>query len=119
MTAEAGMDAIRDKSVDATSYLIERYDEVLAPLGVGLGTPRDPSRRGSHVALEHPEGLGISRWLRSDGGVIVDFRAPATIRVAVAPLYTTYAEIWDAVEAIRLAVEERRWESATDDSVVT
>jgi kynureninase len=102
--AEAGIEAIRRKSVDAVAYLLDRYDAVLAPLGVGLGTPRDPDRRGSHVALEHPDGLGISRWLRSEGGVIVDFRAPATIRVAVAPLYTTYAEIW---------------ESAADGSAVT
>lgn len=119
MVAEAGIEAIRRKSIAATEYLVDRYDDVLAPLGVDLGSPRDPQRRGSHIALEHPEGLGISRWLRTAGGVVVDFRSPSTIRVAVAPLYTTYTDIWDAVEAIRSAVNGRRWESAPDDTVVT
>lgn len=119
MVAEAGIEAIRRKSMAATDYLVDRYDDVLAPLGVVLGSPRDPERRGSHIALEHPEGLGISRWLRTEGGVVVDFRAPATIRVAVAPLYTTYADVWDAVEAIKRAVEGERWDSASADIVVT
>ena len=113
ITAEAGIDAIRRKSLAATGFLLERYDEVLAPLGVGLASPRD-ERRGSHVALTHPEGLAISRWLRSEANVVVDFRAPDTIRVAVAPLYTSFAEVDAGVEAIRRAVEGRCWEEATE-----
>lgn len=119
MVAEAGMEAIRTKSVRATTFLIDLYDRFLEPLGVGLGTPRDPERRGSHVALEHPEGLGITRWLRSRRRVITDFRAPATIRLAVAPLYTTYREIWEAVDAVREAVAAQRWTDAEAQGPVT
>jgi kynureninase len=119
MVAEAGIDAIRAKSVQATSLLIELYDSVLAPLGVELGTPRDPGRRGSHVALEHPEGLGITRWLRSSRNVIADFRAPSTIRFAAAALYTTYSEVWDGVDALREAIAEERWRDAGPAGVVT
>lgn len=34
-----------------------------------------------------------------------DFRTPDTIRLGVAPLYTGFAELWDAVEAMARIVE--------------
>jgi kynureninase len=46
LVADAGMPQIRAKAVALTSYLIDRADSVLAPLGVGIGSPRDPARRG-------------------------------------------------------------------------
>lgn len=119
MVAEAGIEAIRAKSVQATSFLVDLYDESLAPLGVGLGTPRDPARRGSHVAFEHPAGLAISRWLRAERRVVTDFRAPATIRLAVAPLSTRYVELWDAVEALAEAVAGEHRGDATPTGTVT
>ena len=85
--------------------MLGRYDDRLAPLGVGLGTPRQAERRGSHLALLHPEGLALSRWLRAEAGVVADFRPPDTLRFAVSPLYTAYAEAWDAVEALATALE--------------
>jgi kynureninase len=106
LVAEAGIPAIRAKSLAATSMMLDRYDARLAPLGVGLGSPRDPQRRGSHLALLHPEGLALSRWLRAEAGVVADFRPPDTIRLAVSPLYTSYAEAWDAVESIFAALED-------------
>ena len=105
LVAEAGIDAIRAKSVGATALLIDQFDAALAPLGVRLGTPRAPAGRGSHVALLHPEGPALSRWLRSEAGVIADFRPPDVIRLAVAPLYTSFTEVWDAVEAMRHGLE--------------
>jgi kynureninase len=119
MVAEVGIEAIRAKSTAMTGYMLDLYDAVLAPLGVGLGTPRDPDRRGSHVAFEHPEGLGITRWMRAERRVVADFRAPTTIRLAAAPLYTTYLEIWDAVDALHEAVAAERWRDAGAEGVVT
>ncbi len=77
----------------------------LAPFGVGLGTPRHPERRGSHLAFLHPEGLALSRWLRAAARVVADFRPPDVIRLAVSPLYTSHTETWDAVEALAAALE--------------
>ena len=51
---EAGIDAIRAKSVALTAFAITLVDELLAPLGVTLATPRDPDERGSHVTINHP-----------------------------------------------------------------
>jgi kynureninase len=42
--------------------------------------------------------------LRRRGGV-PDFRAPNVIRLAPAPLYTTYHELWETVEALREIID--------------
>ena len=51
---EAGIDAVRKKSEQLTSYAVELADERLAPYGVTVASPRDPARRGGHVTLRHP-----------------------------------------------------------------
>jgi len=104
---EAGLDRVRAKSVRQTEYLIALWEELLAPLGFTLNSPRDPARRGSHVSLGHPEGLRINRALVERLRVVPDFRAPDNIRLGVCPLYTTYAEVLQAVHALRAVVADR------------
>jgi kynureninase len=101
---EAGMERIRDKSLDLTEYLMFLADEALASLGFTVGTPREAERRGGHVALEHPEALPISVALRARG-VVPDFRPPNVIRVAPVALYTTYQEVWRTVQILREIVQ--------------
>jgi kynureninase len=105
---EAGIDRIRRKSVRLTSYLVYLVDSVLSPLGFVLGTPRDPARRGSHVSIRHDDGYRINRALIEEMAVLPDFREPDHIRLGLAPLYTSFAEVWEAVDRIRRVVEERR-----------
>jgi kynureninase len=105
IVAEAGMQRLREKSLLLTDLMIELHDAWLAPLGFELGTPREPARRGSHVALRHPEAWPICRALIERAHVIPDFRGPDTIRLGVAPLYTGYAEVWDALDRLRALVE--------------
>jgi kynureninase len=108
LLVEAGMPAIRRKSILLTSYLVHLIDHVLAPLGFSLGSPRHPDQRGSHVSLRHPEGYRINRALIEEMQVLPDFREPDNIRLGLAPLYTTFFEVWEAVERIRqVAVEEK------------
>jgi kynureninase len=106
---EAGMEAVREKSMRQTSYLIDLFDHSLTPLGFILGTPRDPERRGSHVSLRHPEGYRINRALIAEMGVIPDFREPDNIRLGITPLFTTYREIWEAAARIRAVVESEAY----------
>jgi len=106
---EAGLERIRRKSVRLTSYLVYLVDTVLAPLGFVLGSPRDPARRGSHVSIRHPEGYRINRALIEEMGVLPDFREPDNIRLGLVPLYTSFAEVWEAVDRIRQVVEEERY----------
>jgi kynureninase len=119
LVAEAGITAIRAKSTAATAMMLEHFDALLAPRGVGLGTPRQPPRRGSHLAFVHPDGLALSRWLRAEGGVVADFRPPGTLRFAVSPLYTSYTETWDAVEALATALETGAYRGFTPGGRVT
>jgi len=107
---EAGMERLRRKSVQLTEYLIALHDARLAPLGFSLGSPRDPRRRGSHVSIRHPEGCRINRALIEEMNVLPDFRQPDNIRFGLAPLYTTFVAVWEAVERTRRVVAEKRYE---------
>jgi kynureninase len=107
---EAGIEAVREKSLALTEFLIDLVDEHLAEHGVSVGTPRDPERRGGHVALEHPEGYRISEALR-DRGVITDFRPPDVVRVCPSPLYTRYEDVFRVVEIIAEVLESGAYEA--------
>jgi kynureninase len=101
VTAEAGIEALRRKSIAQTELLIALHDEWLAPLGFEVGSPRDPARRGSHVALNHPEAWPICRALIERADVIPDFRGPNTVRLGLPPLYTRYVDVFDAMQRLR------------------
>ncbi len=106
---EAGIGPIRRKSIALTEYLINLAEEVLLQAGFAIASPREAERRGSHVTLRHPEGYRISRALAGEMGVLGDFREPDHLRLGMAPLYTTFAEVWEAVDRIRRCVEEARY----------
>jgi len=106
---DAGVERIREKSVLLTSYLTHLVETVLVPLGFSLGSPKDPAQRGSHVSIRHPEGYRINRVLIEEMGVLPDFREPDNIRLGLAPLYTSFSEVWEAVDRIKRVVEEERY----------
>lgn len=60
---EAGMTRIREKSLRQGEYLIYLAGELLSPLGFSVASPTDPARRGSHIALRHPEAFRICQAL--------------------------------------------------------
>jgi len=105
LTLEAGVERIRHKSLGLTSYLVYLVDDVLAPLGFTLGSPREPALRGSHVSVRHPEAYRINRALIEEMQVLPDFREPDHIRLGLAPLYTSFADVWEAVDRMRRVVE--------------
>jgi kynureninase len=107
LVLEAGIDSIREKSVRLTSYLMDLFDTALAPLGFTLGSPREASRRGSHVSICHPEGYRINQALITEMNVIPDFREPDNIRLGLSPLYTSFADVWEVVDRIRKTVERK------------
>jgi kynureninase len=105
LTAEAGIAAIRAKSISLTELIVALHGAWLAPLGFGLASPHDPARRGSHVSVTHPQAWPICRALIERADVIPDFRGPDAIRLGVAPLYTSHADVWDALDRLRVLVE--------------
>lgn len=107
MFEEAGIDAIRAKSLAQTDYLISRIDDsglCDQAIGYRVGTPREHARRGGHVAVDHGHAAQITRALRAKG-VTPDFRQPNVIRLAPIALYTTYHELWYTVQVLREIVE--------------
>lgn len=100
---DVGPARLRERSVELTSLLIDLADRHLAPLGFTVATPREPHRRGGHVALRHPAAKSLCARLVA-AGVVPDFRNPDIIRLAPVALYNNEADCHHAVSTLaRLA----------------
>jgi len=110
-TLQAGMDAIRAKSILMTDYASYLTNIWLARLGFSLGSPRDSAIRGSHISIRHSDGYRINRALIEEMNVIPDFRAPDNIRLGFSSLYTSFVEIWEGFDRIKRVIEEKRHEN--------
>ena len=104
------MEKIREKSLKLTEYLMALIDDKLTEYGFSVGNPREPQRRGGHVALEHPDAIRINQALK-DNGVMPDFRAPNVIRLAPVALYTSFTEVFRVVETIVRIMDEKLYEN--------
>ncbi len=100
IVAEAGIESIRAKGIALTELAIALADACLGELGVRVASPRDPARRGAHVAFAHPDARALCARL-IERGVIVDHRRPDVIRFGLSPLTTRFVDVWDGVEALR------------------
>jgi kynureninase len=83
-----GIAALRERSIRLTRYL----EAALAGVGADIATPRDPMRRGAQLSVRFGDAHRICARMRDDHGVICDAREPDIVRMAPAPLYTTYEE---------------------------
>ncbi|MEY2837582.1 MAG: hypothetical protein RLZ46_964 [Actinomycetota bacterium] len=120
MIEEAGIDVIASKAAIGTQMMIDLYDEWLAPLGYTLLTSRNPKERGGHISIGHPDAARICVALRKFANVIPDYRTPNAIRLAIAPLPTSYVEVWDGFQRIRDLTQTRQYEKVEGlDSRVT
>ena len=100
LVAEAGIAAVREKSVALTDYAIALAEEWLTPLGCTVGSPRNSARRGGHVAIRHTDARRLTRAM-IDRGVIPDFRAPDTIRIGLSPLSTSFDDVHRGLGVLR------------------
>ena len=120
MIEEAGMVAISHKAALGTELILALYDAWLEPLGFTLLTPRDHNQRGGHITVGHPEAKRIAAAMRAFANTIPDYRVPDSIRLAIAPLPTSYTEIWDGISRMRdLVVSKRYLEIEDNGSRVT
>ena len=107
---QAGMDALRAKSIlmtDFASFLTESW---LVPFDFSLGSPVDSAMRGSHISIRHPEGYRINRALIEEMNLIPDFRAPDNLRLGFAPIYLSFTDVWEGFDRIRRVMDEKRYE---------
>jgi kynureninase len=107
--AEIGVERLRAKSIALTELFVGLAERECHGHGLGLGSPRDPARRGSQVALHHPEGYAVLQARIATGG-IGDFRPPDLMRFGFAPAYLRFVEVWDAVARLREILETRSWD---------
>ena len=97
---EAGFEKLRAKSVDLTAYL-EFLLQQLTNLNFEIITPAEPESRGAQLSLYFKEkGKEIHNKM-IDSGIIVDYREPGVIRVAPAPLYCSYLDVYRFYEILR------------------
>ncbi len=93
---EVGMAALRSRSIALTGYLESLLDDVV---GVEILTPRDPAARGAQLSLRIEGGAEVQQALAREG-VVGDFREPDVVRLAPAPLYTSFADCARAAGAL-------------------
>jgi kynureninase len=115
---ETDMDAIRTKSLALTDLFIALVEARCKAHPLGLVTPREHARRGSQVSFTHPHGYAVMQAL-IERGVIGDYREPEIMRFGFTPLYTSYADVWDAVEILRDILDNGSYDANAARSAVT
>ncbi len=115
MIEEAGMKAISEKAALGTELILALFDAWLAPLGFSLLTPRDQNQRGGHITVGHPDAKKIAAAMRSMTNTIPDYRTPNSIRLAIAPLPTSYTEIYDGLQRMRDLVASKKYLEIQDN----
>lgn len=97
------MSDVRAKSLSLTRLFLELADDVLAPLGFTVVTPRADDERGSQVSLRHPDAYGVVQALIARG-VVGDYREPDVVRLGFAPLYVRHVDVVEVVEQVAAVI---------------
>ncbi len=101
MIERAGISNIQQKAQLGTKLMVDLHKQWLEPLGFGLGSPEDPSKRGGHIILTHPDAKQIAGALRKFKKVVPDYREPNSLRLAISPLATSYQEVYEGFKRLR------------------
>jgi kynureninase len=107
---DAGIGRVRAKGMSLTQFAIVVADERLSSHGFTIGPPRDPEQLGSHIALHHPEAYRLSRALIEEASTVPDFRPPDVLRIGLAPLTTSFVDVWDGFDRLLGLTIARAWE---------
>ncbi|SEN60545.1 Kynureninase [Paenisporosarcina quisquiliarum] len=116
MFAEVGIDAIREKSLKLTNYMMTLIEHELSEYNFVIANPRETEKRGGHIFLVHDEAARICKALKVQQ-VIPDFRSPNGIRLAPVALYNSYQDVWKTVQILKLIMKEelyKKYENKRD-----
>jgi kynureninase len=116
--AKTDMAAIRTKSLALTDLFIALVEARCGRHPLGLVTPRAHAQRGSQASFTHPHGYAVMQAL-IERGVIGDYREPEIMRFGFTPLYTSYANVWDAVEILRQVLDDQAYDIHASRGAVT
>jgi kynureninase len=108
MFQRAGIRRLREKSIALTGFLQRLIEERLPGL-VDIVTPGAAADRGCQLSLRlarPPDAAKRCHDLLTAAGVITDWREPDVLRLAPAPLYNSYSDVYAAVDALSQAVRQ-------------
>ena len=108
--ADVDLQDVRKKSLELTDYFIELVEQWCSDPALQLITPRKHKLRGSQVSFTYPEGGYAIMSALIEQGVIGDFRAPNILRFGFTPLYTSFSDVWLAVDKLKTILETRGWD---------
>lgn len=98
MFAEVGMDKLIKKRDQITAYLefiLHEIDKEIDGVAFEIITPSHPEERACQLSVYlHGQGRAIFDYLM-ENGVITDWREPNVIRLAPAPFYCSYEDMYD------------------------
>lgn len=97
---EVGMNALRQKSIQLTSYL-EYLINGLNHQDIKIITPSDPHQRGCQLSIQVKNADKNLHKKLTDQHVITDWREPDVIRCAPVPFYNSYEDVFRMVEILK------------------
>jgi kynureninase len=89
------MSNIAAKGRALTAFALDACDH----FGLTTSTPRDPDRRGCHVAVHVPEAKRMLNDLATRK-VVADMRPPDILRLGLSPLTTRFVDVWDGLRTL-------------------
>lgn len=100
-TQAGGMEPLRVKSVQLTGYLESLLRTRLSE-SIDVITPQDPALRGAQLSLGFVPGIEGKKLYEGllSAGITVDWREPGLLRVAPAPLYTSFQDVQAMVSTL-------------------
>ena len=97
---EAGFDKIREKSKKLTAFFEFLLKEIEGDL-IEIITPELPEERGCQLSIKVKNADKELFDKLTATGVISDWREPNVIRVAPAPLYNSYVDVFEMVQRLK------------------
>ena len=97
---EAGMENLREKSIQLTGFLAFLLDEMKNER-IQVITPRNPEERGCQLSIQVKNADKTLHTKLTEAGVISDWREPDVIRVAPAPLYNSFEDVFCFSEKLK------------------
>ena len=94
------------RSLSLTGFFVECLDAL--GYASAVATPREDNRRGSQVAVRHPEAYAVVQALMARG-IVGDFREPDLVRLGFAPLYVSHDDVARAAVAFAEVVDAEEY----------
>jgi kynureninase len=96
----AGFSNLVTKSKSLTGFLEYLIEDLKNPK-INIITPKSPQERGCQLSIQVKDTNKQLHTLLTQSGVISDWREPDVIRVAPAPLYNSYQDVYKFIQRLK------------------